>query len=268
MRQTLKVIAIAFLILMMIQPKICATGPIFDIVLCSDTIRFNKGENFEIIIYFIGLGDVTEDYLLFYVNDEIYVKEAYIMGGKVVEGLQDRGTNMQRIDNLMPLAKPFFIDYSPDSLNPLHSGTIKEGCFIPPMNVTLITGDNVSSGEHTIKAVYMYKGEDDVWHQASDIMNFHVTTEVEEIEYEFLMNERQFSQLNQEFANLSIQYQQLSMVLTGLGTLFGAYVVIPPLIMWCKKKKEDKEEEKQPPKHQKQETSSKPKQRKKQNNEK
>ncbi|GAF79257.1 unnamed protein product [marine sediment metagenome] len=223
MRHIFKFMTIVFLIFIIIQPNICATEPLFDIILTSNSIRFNKGENFEIEIYFVGIGDVKKDYLMLYVNDEIYVSSAYIMGGKGVKGLQDKGTNMQGVEDIMPLAKLYFIDYSPDVLNPLYAGIIKNGSFIPPLNITLTTGENVSSGEHTIKAVYMYKGEDGDWKQTSDIMNFHITTEAEVIEYEFMINEQQMNQLNTIISSFQLLLAILAIIISCFS---GASVIL------------------------------------------
>jgi len=258
--------------LLTLQPIAPATAePIFDIVLCSDTIRFNKGEDIEFNLYFVGMGDVVEDVLLFYVNDEIYVSKSYIMGGEILEGLQDQGTNMQKIDSIMPNAKPNFIDYNPDQLNPLYSGTIGEdGKFVPPLNITLTTGENVSSGEHIITTIYSYKGDDGIWRQASDELTFYITTEAEEIEYEFMMNEQQFSQLNQEFSNLSLEYQKQSNIIAIVGALLAAVIIVQPtfkglkkLHKWYKNYKKNNETEQDSKEQEKTHTKSKEKEKNK-----
>jgi hypothetical protein len=85
--------------------------------------------------------------------------------------------------------------------------------------------------------VYLYQGNDGIWKEASDSITFHIQTPVEQVEYEFLLNEQQFAQLNTEFSNLSLEYQKLSLVLTLLGSVFAGYVIVPPLYRFVTRRK-------------------------------
>ena len=107
----------------------------------------------------------------------------------------------------------------------------------PPIRVEIETTNETPPGEHELEIIFLYRSEGEGWQKTRDTISFHIQTEAEEIEYEFMMNEHQFTQLNQDFSNLSIQYQQLNIILTILGVLFGAYVVIPPLKRYYNRRK-------------------------------
>jgi len=161
-----------------------ATEPTFEMTICSDTTRFNKGEEITFSIYLIGIGNVTNDYMLFYVDDNMFVDSISIMGFEFHEGLQDKGTNAQAFDNFMENAKQGFINYSPDKLNPLYAGIVNNSNYVPPIKVSISTNDQVSCGDHNFKIIYMFSDDNNNWQQVSETMTFHINSLTEE--YEFL----------------------------------------------------------------------------------
>ncbi len=166
---------------MFIYPTIAiATEPIFDIVICSDTTRINPGEKITFNLYFIGIGNITYDEKLFYVDNHITVDSIYVMGKKAEAGLQDNGTNFQRYQNFMQTARLGFINYESNELNPLYGGIFENGEYIPPVKVTLDTTADVARGDHDLKVKYLYKGNVGNWQLAEDTMVFHINTFTEQ----------------------------------------------------------------------------------------
>ncbi len=151
-----------------------ASYTIFDVVICSDTTRINPGEKITFNLYFIGIGNVTADEQLFYVDNHITVDSINVMGKDVKENLQDQGTNFQRCKNFMQIAKLGFINYSPHELNPLYGGIFENGKYTPPVKVTLATTTDVAPGDHNLKVKYLYQGRDGNWQLAEDTMTFHI----------------------------------------------------------------------------------------------
>jgi len=174
-----------FLLLLILPISSLATEPVFDMTICSDTTRFNKGEKITFNLYLVGLGEISEDYLLFYVDNHMYVSSITILGFEIGDGLQDKGTNAQICQNFMQEARQGFVDYSSDEINPLYAGIFNEnGTYIPPIKVEITTDAKVSSGDHDIEIFYLYKNLDgENWTQVSKTKTFHINTDLEQHEW-------------------------------------------------------------------------------------
>lgn len=182
-KRIVQILILIIIIITVIVPIIStASRPIFDLAICSDTTSFNKGEKITFKIYLIGAGNITYDYLLFYVDDNMYVDNISMMGFEIKEGLQDKGTNAQAYENLMNDAKQGFANFSPDNLNPLYAGIFNDSSYVPPIKVTISTDENVSYGDHTLKVIYMYKNGDEDWQQISESITFHINSLTEQYE--------------------------------------------------------------------------------------
>ncbi|MCJ7570679.1 MAG: hypothetical protein MUO82_02215 [Candidatus Thermoplasmatota archaeon] len=177
-------IFLSFVILIFYSPTSSAKIPTFDIVICSDITRINPGDNITFNIFLVGAGNVSADYLLCYVNGDIRVTKVTVLGKNYVEGLANQGTNAQLFPlNIIPQVIPPK-DYQFGELHPLWGVNESKKSAI---TVTISTTNETPSGEHDLKIIYLYKGEDNVWKEASDTMTFHITTEAEQIEYEALL---------------------------------------------------------------------------------
>jgi hypothetical protein len=210
---------------------VVATEPIFDVVICSDITRFNPGENFTLNIFFVGIGNITADYLLLYVNGDIYVEKMFGAGGEIVVGKQDKGTHVQMMVDFIPKAiEAGSFEYTGTEINPYCAGAKIDGEYIFPFTMILRTRQNVGSGEQRVKAIYMYEGDDGIWRQSSDTFNFHVTTEAEQIEYTFMLNEQQASTINTYFLFIGL-------ILAVLAFISGSNVYL--YIRFTKKEKQN-----------------------------
>jgi len=151
-----------FLLILIIPMIICvvptnssAISSIFDVVACSDTTRINPGDNLTIYIYFVGVGNATDNFILIYFNSDITVKEASFMGELSKEGLADKGTNVQlyrwnvTIPENIEDINPFY---------PLHLfwGRDEKSA---PFTITISTSPDTPSGEHDLKVIYLYKDD-------------------------------------------------------------------------------------------------------------
>jgi len=190
---------IFFIIIMIMQSTTAiAEEPVFDIVICADTTRFNPGENLTFNLYFVGIGNITDDYLLFYVDSYIYIEKLIHLGNDVTSGLNDQAKNAQAITPVIAGLEPGE-GYRGKKLYPTYA--MHRELNVPPLMVTLATRPNVSSGEHELKVIYLFKGEGDEWNKVTEKFTFHITTEAEQIEYEALLQN-----LLQPFLNVILYF--------------------------------------------------------------
>ena len=186
MKKVTVMIRIVILFFILVSINVSANvEPIFELEICSDESRINAGDDISFNIYMIGIGDVVNDYFLFYVDSYISIKSMAVMGDQLpMEGLQTAGSNVQIIYNFWGTAKQFFENYSTENINPLYGGTFNESWanYIPAIKVTFSTNEKVNSGEHEINLYYMYKNGNESWKIASNSMMFHVNTLTEEYE--------------------------------------------------------------------------------------
>jgi len=189
-RRFFKIIPIVFIIIVIISSVSVATNPIFDIIIRSDTTKINKGESITFNLYLVGLGNVSKDYLLFYVDNNMYVSNFTIMGFSIKSGLQNKGTNVQICVDFMKIAKQGFEDYTPEVINPLYAGILKNETYIPPVKVTITTDKNVSPGDHDLEIIYLFEQNgSNNWTEISKTQTFHINTDIEQNEWKgFLWN--------------------------------------------------------------------------------
>lgn len=178
-----KIIVTSFLITVLCSTTVIAEKPVFDIVICADTTRFNPGENLTFNLYFAGIGNVSEDYLLFYVDSDIYIEKMIHLGNDVTGGLNDQAKNAQVITPVIAGLESGE-GYRGKKLYPTYA--MHRDLNVPPLMVTLATRPNVSSGEHELKVIYLFKGDNNEWNEISEKFTFHITTEAEQIEFETL----------------------------------------------------------------------------------
>lgn len=175
-------VAVAVLFVCIVPTNSIAINTIYDVVACTETTLINPGDNLTIYVYFVGIGNATENFILIYFNSDIIVKEASFMGEIQTVGLADKGTNVQLYQWNITMPKnirninPYY---------PLHVFWGRDGKNAP-FTVTISTTSNTPPGEHDLKVIYLYKNDKGVWEKSTDLLTFRVQTPVERIEYETL----------------------------------------------------------------------------------
>lgn len=160
-----------------------AENSVFDVVICADSTRINPGQNLTFYIYLVGVENVTNDFLLCYVNGDIFFEKITVLGKEYAEGLADKGTNAQLLPlNIAPQIIPD-VDYPSGVLHPLWARDANNSAI----TITIGTTNETPPGDHDLKIIYLYKGQNGVWQSSRDTMTFHVTTKVEQVEWKTLL---------------------------------------------------------------------------------
>jgi len=184
-RKIILLLVLIILIVCIIPTNSIATDSVYDVVACADTTRIKPGENLTIYIYFVGVGNTNDNFILIYFNSDIIVEAFSVMGKKLTAGLADKGTNVQLYrwnismnENISKEIDPFF---------PLNVFWGRNENKTAPFSITISTSDSTPSGDHDLKFVYLYKDDSGVWKEANDIVTFHVETPVEQVEFSSLI---------------------------------------------------------------------------------
>jgi len=157
----------------------------YSIAICSNTTKINQNDNLTFYIYFIGVGNISADYLIFYIDSDVYIGKSKIMGIDTgTFGLQNQGMNVQISTDIIKKIKIVgSINSTVGDLNPLAGPLYEDNKFVRPFELTLVTTKDAQPGDRTLKVVFVYKIENGSWEQTSEIMNFHINTFTEQYEW-------------------------------------------------------------------------------------
>ena len=157
----------------------------YNLAICSDTTKINQNDNLTFSVYFTGIGNISADYLIFYIDSDIYIGKSKIMGIDTgTFGLQNKGMNVQiTIDIIKKIKMSGSINSTVGDLNPLAGPLLQENKFIRPLEFTLVTTKDAQPGDRSLKIVFLYKIDNGSWEQTSEIMNFHINTITEQYEW-------------------------------------------------------------------------------------